>query len=269
MNLSTYQNLIEKVGVSKLDEANKDAYNIVKEGSNNFTDPSLWSEMLADADIKDAYEAHVKALQKIADGSPAPVKKESPAQKSKRKAKTKETMQVIELAKDDKSLNPEVKTKPVKAKKKSAPKKVVAKSKAKPKKTVKKKAVKKVVTKAVKKAMKKEAPKFPVTVKRLSKELQLIKRMASWDGKRKPVNALLLLKRDLEKTLKSNPDRKPVLNDMHNRLKGAIAKAEKAGVKELDIALDKAFKSRLIQNTSNPRPKMKVEYLAGVDTGKK
>jgi len=47
MNLSTYQNLIEKVGLSKLDAANKDTYNIVKEGSANFTDPNLWNEMLA------------------------------------------------------------------------------------------------------------------------------------------------------------------------------------------------------------------------------
>ncbi|HOX84258.1 MAG TPA: hypothetical protein PLS08_14620, partial [Chryseolinea sp.] len=68
--LSTYQNLIEKVGLAKLDPANKDTYNIVKEGSANFSDPNLWNEMLADADIKEVYELHVKALQNLSKEEP-------------------------------------------------------------------------------------------------------------------------------------------------------------------------------------------------------
>ena len=93
--------------------------------------------------------------------------------------------------------------------------------------------------------------------------------MANMDGKKKSVKAVQALYVDLSKTLKTHPDRKPVLNEMHTRLKAAVAAAKKAEVKELNISLDKSFKDKLIENIKSPRPKMKVEYLAGADDGKK
>ncbi|HEY8935101.1 MAG TPA: hypothetical protein VIM65_07765, partial [Cyclobacteriaceae bacterium] len=248
MNLSTYKALVDSIGLSKLNEANKDTYNIVKEGSDNFNDSALWNEMLTDADIKEAYELHIKALEKMAkaESKPANVKvaKERPAKKIE--VKKVATKKVVEK----------------KVAKKLVTKKRVVKRKTSPSK-------RKTKRKAVKKSVKKEEVKFPVTVKRLSKELQLIKRMASWDGKRKTVTAVGLFHRDVQKLLKSNPDRKPILKEISKRLGGALTKAEAAGVKELDITLDAHFKSKLKENVSHPKPKMKVEYLAGLESGRK
>jgi hypothetical protein len=244
--LSSYQNLIETIGLSKLDAANKETYNIVKEGSADFTDPELWKEMLVDADIREAYELHVKALEKLAETKPevkAEMKISKPKKTKPTVARKVKTLRKSEAKKEDPRPTPT----PRKAKMK-----------------VSKKAVRKSVRKTTtKKVDQKKEVKLPVTVKKLSKELQLIKRMAAMDGKRKTVNAIASLHREVGKTLGSNPDRKPVLNDIQNRLKGALSKVEKAGVKELDIKLDPGFKGRLLENIKNPRPKMKVEYLAG------
>ena len=249
--LSTYQNLIEKVGLAKLDPANKDTYNIVKEGSANFSDPNLWNEMLADADIKEVYELHVKALQNLS--------KEEP--KAEMRVDRKEEKK-IKQSRVKQSAKP--KRSPRKAKnnveKKVEPKKSTSK---------RRKKTKKVSVKKAAQAKAKHEVKFPVTVKRLSKELQLIKRLANMDGKRKTVNALTLFHRELKKILNTHPDRKPVLNDMYNRITGAVHKATKAGVKELDITLEKSFKNKLLINVRNPKPKMKVEFLAGLDEKKK
>ena len=249
--LSTYQNLIEKVGLAKLDNANKDTYNIVKEGSANFSDANLWNEMLADADIKEVYELHVKALQNLS--------KEEP------KAEMR-----VERKVDKKIKQPKVKRS---AKPKRSPRKAKAKAEKKmeTKKSTSKKR-KKTKNATARKAFQAKAKpemKFPVTVKKLSKELQLIKRLAGMDGKRKSTNALSLFHRELKKILNTHPDRKPVLNDMYNRITGAVNKATKAGVKEIDVTLEKSFKSKLLSNLHNPKPKMKVEFLAGLDEKKK
>ena len=240
--LTTYQDLIEKVGLSKLDEANKDTYNIVKEGSANFSDPNLWNEMLADADIRDAYELHVKALQRMA--SKTSPKSEKP--KAKPSAPQKEKPAKIHKKK----------VALVKAKKKKAP------NKTKPTKVVKKK------TKATpKKSLKAVKPKvkFPVTVKRFSQELQLIKRFANLDGKQKTVSALHSFHKSLGKTLKQQPDRKPILSDMFNRLKETLHKAESNSITHINVNLEKAFKEKLVTSIKSAKPKVKLEYLAGVE----
>lgn len=233
MNLSTYQNLIEKVGLSKLDAANKDTYNIVKEGSANFTDPNLWNEMLADADIKEAYELHVKKLEILAESKPASMKV-------------------------SKSARPKRSTKPKPA---SAPK-------PEPKPVTKLK-VKRAAKKVAKAKQPATSPKFPVTVKKLSKELQLIKRMANMDGKRKTVGSVTSLQRDVANILKTGPDRKSILTDINSKMKDVLEQATNAGVKELDIKLGKDFKEQLLKNVADAKPKMKVEFLGGVDEKKK
>lgn len=250
MNLSTYKTLIEKVGLSKLDDANSDTYNIVKEGSNDFTDPSLWNEMLLDADIKEAYEMHVNTLQKLSEENFPVKKKETKSAKKKHKVKHKKDIELIKLVKEDVENNPPVSTKK-KATKKASRKKVKAQEKS-----------------VVKKVEKKEV-KFPVTVKRLSKELQLIKRMIGMDGKTKTINSLTLFHRDLKNILDGNPDRKPVLNDMFARMTNAVSMANEADAGLIPVTLEKDFKQRLLENVANPQPKMKVEYLAGTEEPQK
>lgn len=225
MNLATYQSLVEKVGLSKMDAANKDTYNIVKEGSANFTDPNLWNEMLADADIKDAYDLHIKSLESLAEKKSEPAKPKMKVSRSKAKRSTK--------------VKPAPAPKVVKAKVKKAAKKVAAK---------------------------KQEVKFPVTVKKLSKELQLIKRMANMDGKRKTLGAVRSLMHEVEKV--KRPDRKSLMKDIHEKLAGVVLKAEAAGVKELDITLGKEFHSQLVESVKDAQPKMKVEYLAGLEKKK-
>jgi len=243
--LTTYQDLIEKVGLSKLDEANKDTYNIVKEGSANFSDPNLWNEMLADADIRDAYELHVKALQRMTSGT----SRKSDKPKAKPHAAPKE-----KPVKIHKKKAASLKTKKTKAPKKLKPNKVT-KKKAKKAKAAPKKSVK---------AIKPEV-KFPVTVKRFSQELQLIKRFANLDGKQKTVSALQSFHKSLGKTLKQQPDRKPILSDMFNRLKETLHKAESNSITHINVNLEKAFKEKLAKSIKSAKPKVKLEYLAGVE----
>lgn len=234
--LSTYQGLIEKVGLSNLNEANKEAYNIVKEGSSNFTNSELWNDMLSDSDIREAYEMHVKALERLA----------SETITEKEKELEKEFMK-----KADKKA---ARTKSVKTKK--ASRKV-----SKPSKKRVKKAAKRVKT-AKKRTAMKDPVKFPVTVKKFSKEIQLIRRMINMHGKRKGIGSLNSLDRDLQKTLKMHPDRKPVLREIAKRVSSAVTKANEAGVKEVDITLEKDFLEQL-KSANSPKPKMKVEYLGG------
>ncbi len=243
--LTTYQDLIEKVGLSKLDEANKDTYNIVKEGSANFSDPNLWNEMLADADIRDAYELHVKALQRMTSGTST--KSDKP--KAKPDAAPKE--KPVEIHKKKAT---SLKTKKTKPPKKLKPKKIVKKEAKKPKAAPKKSV----------KAIKSEV-KFPVTVKRFSQELQLIKRFANLDGKQKTVSSLRSFQKSLSKTLKQQPDRKPILSDMFNRLKETLHKAESNSITHINVNLEKAFKEKLAKSIKSAKPKVKLEYLAGVE----
>ena len=302
--LTTYQNLIEKVGLSKLDEANKDTYNIVKEGSSNFTDPNLWNEMLADADIREAYELHVKSLESLAreKAEQKAVMKVEPKSKPVQKKKVKPILLTetgkkdnwdrpiykseqgkvyvdISLGKGKREIyavtnsgEPEypiinyriiVAKKPKSKRESKRPRPRVSSSKK------VKKAVKKTVKIAKPKAVVKSDVKFPVTVKRFSKELQMMKRYTNMDGKTKSALSLEMFQRDLAKVLRSSPDRKPLLNDIHARLSGAIQAAKKNAASELKVTLDSTFKSKVVAIIKNPRPKMKVEYLAGVNGDQK
>jgi hypothetical protein len=242
MNLQAYQSLVEKIGVNNLPTQHQDAYDLVKNGSDNFSNNDQWKMMLEDNDIRETYELHVAELKKLQSD-------EKPVMKvSSKKEKTKTTK-----AKKEKKASPlkVVKTEKVKA--------------SKPKKVAKTKRVK--VAKAKSMVNKKEL-KFPITIKKLSKELQMIKRVLNMDGKEKTVNSLTLFHRDLEKLIGTQPDRKPVLNDMFNRLTGVIKSAEKASVENVKINLKEDFKEKLKQQLSHVKPKMKVEYLAGLE-GKK
>lgn len=233
ISLSSYQTLIEKIGLAKLDPANTDSYHIVKEGSANFSDPSLWNEMLSDSDIRDAYELHVKALQKMASKAVSP---NATKQKPKRPVVKKNA---TPKAKNIKSVR--------------QPKPVKTTPKMKPQKSPKKSVIKV-----------KPEQKFPLTMKRFSKELQLLKRFASLDGKQKTVLSLLAFHKFVGKTLKENPDHKSLLKEIFLRLKEALAKADYHQLTHLDVSLDSTFKEKLVSTFSAARPKVKLEYFAGL-----
>ncbi|MBS1489690.1 MAG: hypothetical protein JSS93_04120 [Bacteroidetes bacterium] len=239
--LSTYQNLIEKVGLSKLDEANRDTYNIVKEGSANFTDANLWNEMLADADICDTYELHVKALESMASSSAPPKEKKPKATPSPKKQAAKKIPTEKKTARAEQKKVRQAKAKKVKSKKAASVKK----------------------TKAAKPEM-----KFPVTVKRFSVELQLIKRFVNLDGKQKTTSALGSFHKSLGKTLKSNPDRKPLLSEMSKRLKETLRKAETNNVTHINVSLEKPFKEKLLKSIKGAKPKVKLEFLGELSSTK-
>lgn len=287
MNLSTYQNLIEKVGLSKLDAANKDTYNIVKEGSANFTDPNLWNEMLADADIKEAYELHVKKLESLAESKPASMKVSKSARPKRSAKKKKYSPQSIiwegaktEYRPERMRVNfidgnylvqtfSESQNKWINQKEHADERAAVNDAKDWYKKPVTKTKVKRAAKKVAKAKQPATSPKFPVTVKKLSKELQLIKRMANMDGKRKTVGSVTSLQRDVANILKTGPDRKSILTDINSKMKDVLEQATNAGVKELDIKLGKEFKEQLLKNVADAKPKIKVEFLGGVDEKKK
>lgn len=241
ITLSSYQNLIEKIGLAKLDQANTDSYHIVKEGSANFSDPNLWNEMLADADIREAYELHVKALQNMATSS-------SPSPKTSKQKPGKVAIK---------------KTVPVKSRKTKPNPKLksieVAQQKKKKAKRLPKKPAKVAKTKVVK-----AETKFPLTMKRFSKELQLIKRFAALDGKQKSISSLHSFHKSTGKTLKENPDHKSLIKEIFSRLKEALSKAEDHRLTHIDVILDKTFKERLVKTFSAARPKVKLEYFAGL-----
>ncbi|MCZ8327080.1 MAG: hypothetical protein O9302_03385 [Cyclobacteriaceae bacterium] len=243
MNLQTYQTLIEKIGVDNLPTQHQDAYDLVKNGSANFSNNDQWKMMLEDADIRETYELHVAELKKL-QSEEMPV-----MQVSSRKETTKTKTKVAKPKKEKKASPLKVsKPKPIKTKKIAKAKKLKV---AKPKAT----------------KVKKEL-KFPITIKRFSKELQVIKRVVNMDEKEKTLHSLKLFHRDIEKLLGTQPDRKPVLNDIFNRLTGVIKSVEKANIDKVKITLKEDFKEKLKAQLFQVKPKMKVEYLAGVE-GKK
>jgi len=248
MNLTTYQSLIEKVGVNNLDEANRDTYNIVKEGSDNFSDPALWNEMLIDADIKDAYELHTKTLQQLAKEHPKADMKVSPKDEPKKSEPSKKKVKA-------KAVKVKPKEEPRKAEVKQTPSKKARKKKAKRKAKVKKIKVQKVKAVQV---------KYPVTVKKFSKELQLIRRFANMDKKEKSLKSLQSFHHILSGMLSTDPDRKPILNEVFSRLTSLVEQAQAGAATHVKVKLEKSFKSDLISNIKSAQPKMKVEYLAGV-----
>lgn len=243
ITLSSYQNLIEKIGLAKLDQANTDSYHIVKEGSANFSDPNLWNEMLADADIREAYELHVKALQNMATAS-------SPSRKTSKQKPGKVAIK---------------KTGPVKSRKTKPNPKLKSIEAAQPKKKKAKRLAKKPAKVAKAKAVKAET-KFPLTMKRFSKELQLMKRFTALDGKQKSVLSLHAFRKSLGKTLKENPDHRSLLKEISLRIKEALTKADHHRLTHLDVSLDKTFKEKLLKIFSTARPKVKLEYFAGLPT---
>lgn len=247
MNLTTYQSLIEKVGINNLDEANRDTYNIVKEGSDNFSDPALWNEMLVDADIKDAYDLHTKTLQQLAKEHSKADMKVSPKNESGKKEPGKKKVKAEAKVK--------AKEKPLKAEVKQAPTKKPRKAKTKRKTKGKKVKVQKVKPVQV---------KYPVTVKRFSKELQLIKRFLNMDKKQKSLKSLKSFHRSLEEILNGNPDRKATLVEVFKRMTALVAQADAGGVTHVNVKLDKSHKGDLTSNIKSAQPKMKVEYLAGI-----
>lgn len=105
--------------------------------------------------------------------------------------------------------------------------------------------------------------KYPVTIKRFSRELQLIKQFINIDRKQKSMNALYSFHGAINNMLGKNPDRHAILSEMSTRLTNTINKAEKNELTDVIIKLENSFKERLTRNIMGARPKMKIEYLSG------
>ncbi len=235
MNLNKYQSLIEKVGLKNLNDDERESYNIVEYGSRNFSDPSNWNNMLTDQDIKDIYEAHVKALERMAGKEiekTKPVQSKPKVQREKKPKAKKEPKKVVKTAD------------------KPRPQKKV--------KAIKKRVVKKQVAKA------EPAPQYLVTVKRFSKELQIIKRFLNLDGKQRSMKAMLSFHRSIDFTLKQHPDRQSVLREIYKRLTDFLHTAKSHKLTGVIVNIDTSFKDKLVTNIKSARPKLKIEYLAGV-----
>jgi hypothetical protein len=245
MDLITYQALIRKIGLEKLNEGHKEIYDLVKDGSHDFENPEVWIEMLVSSDVKDIYETHIKELKKLEKG-------EQTSEVENVAVATKPKTKKVKKVKEPKK---KVKPEPKKIKPKKPPVKTKSKAKVKAKRTFAKRILK----------PKPEPVKFPVTVKRFSKELQLMKRFKGMDGKEKSVKGLQLFHNLLKSTLKQHPDHRPVVGEMHKRLSTMLGIVKEKSLTHVIFNIDAGFKDKLVQNIKNARPRLKVEYLAGVE----
>ncbi len=123
-----------------------------------------------------------------------------------------------------------------------------------------------------KKAIKRKATpkpkeeKAPVTVKKLSAELNLIRTFAGWHGKPRKVTAVKSYLKRLETVKKGTnvPSHKSLLNQIASKIKLGLASIEK-GVEQfgkVNITADLLTKCKAA--VKNAKPRLQVQYLSGL-----
>lgn len=160
------------------------------------------------------------------------------------------------------------KTKLPRKKKKAAKKPVAAKKRGTAKKAAKKVVRKVARRKTVRKVANKE--KAPVTVKKLSAELQLIKNFAAWHGKSRKVSTVKAFLKRLE-SVKKNANvssQKSLLGLIAGKIKSGLANLSKDAETIGKVTLTADILDKCKAAVKNAKPRLQVQYLSGLK-GKK
>lgn len=150
-------------------------------------------------------------------------------------------------------------------KKTVAPKKVVTKANGSAKyKAKSKKATPK--TKVKVKVVKLKEPKPPITIKKLSLELQHIKRFASLSGKSVKVSRLKLFLATISKNIKENnyQNHRALITEIATRLDKAIEQLEATEQTSVNVKHSDEIKEKCKAAIANAKVRVRTEYLSGL-----
>ena len=197
----------------------------------------------------------VDALIEIINDALSKAEKVSKAKPIKAERKKRETKPAAKAAPKKKKAAPAVKkAKPRKAKK-AAPAKKPSKKKV---------IAKRVAVKAVK------PPKAPITVKKLSQELQLIKSFAYMKGKNRSVSSVktLLKKVDAAIPIAYVSEQKAILKEIKAKMQPVLDKLAKSITTLTNINISDALYDRCMNVVLAAKPRMTVQYFSGLPSGK-
>lgn len=267
------QNYFEKASVitdvmpSAVKEAHDLAVSLQQDGINPFE--------TGDKDIDETMQLLLKEANKIVSSTNQPIKKvaanETPKQPSKPRAKSTKTankagarstpkkvaVKKVKSNTSARTIKPKTekqKSKPTKSAKRISKKRITQK--------VKRKSTVKVKTVMVKV----KEPKAPVTVKKLSLELQTIKSFIGMDGKTYKRQAITNKQKAVKNALDSGKivDYKTVITDINHRLGNAIDAMDKASATDIKVTLEKEFVNKCKQIVAGAKVRVRTEFLSGL-----
>ena len=127
--------------------------------------------------------------------------------------------------------------------------------------------VRKVAAKVAKAVRKADAAKIPVTVNKKSLELQLIKTFTGMDKKSYTLKAIAAKHTSLKNYFKKGAinDHKAIIQNILIRLTKAKTAMEKQKATDIKTTLDTGFKNKCLDLVKNAKPKLQVNYLAGMN----
>lgn len=210
-----------------------------------------------DREIKETVDNLIKAINKAQEAT-APIKEP----KTKAEPKKRSTAPKKAVKTQAKTKAKEVKVKAKKAVTKTKP---VKRTAAKKKKTISLRA------KLQEKGLV-SLPKAPITIKKLSQELLLIKSFVGMKGKEKSVKVLnTFMKKAKDAVANCNvPSQKEILKEIQTRLRKGLGGLS-GTIKVVKVDIDVTFYNKCKAAIKDAKPRMTVQYLSGLSdsTGKK
>lgn len=122
--------------------------------------------------------------------------------------------------------------------------------------------------KTVVKTIKVKEPKAPVTVKKLSKELQIIKSFVAMNGKRYKTKFVEFKYTQLFNFLPEAVDHKTVIEDIWKRLGNAVKAIKDNNLEEITLNIEPAFITKCTNLVKNAKVRVRTEFLSGASKSK-
>lgn len=268
---SNYFSAVNPALIAKYPGPIKEAHDLAQSLQNDGQDPFT----TGDNDINDVMEALLKAANSFSyapkNTEPKRFKNtqtnENKAQSTPSKAKKAKTPTGNSVAKRI-AKKARVKRVQKTTSTAAAPTKVAVPAKQRPAKTARKKAQRvpsKNSKKVVVKTVKVKEPKAPVTVKKLSKELQIIKSFVAMNGKRYKAKFVEFKHADVAKFLPNAVDHKSVITEVAMKLGNAVKAIKASNLAEITLNIDQAFLTKCTNLVKNAKVRVRTEFLSGVD----
>ena len=238
ISIDNYQDIIGKIGLSKLSDGEKEAHELIKEGSDNFSNLAQLKELMDDPDIGETIQLYFDKLQ----GKLPSEKKEEPAPPAPKKETKPKSNAKPKSAAPRKSAKPKVKAASKKASRKAAKPRT------------------KVITKTVK-----EKPAAHTTVRKIkSPDLQVLTRISNMGKKQQSHETLQRFVTQLDNALSAGKyaDHGGLIKEIHGKLAKMLEKNSDA----YKVQLSEETAAKVAKAISGAKERLRVSFLAGVDS---
>ncbi len=260
ITINNYPNVIKSIGLSKLNQGQKEAHELIVEASDNFKNLSQLKDLMSDPDIKEMVDMYFKQLEKF-----SPVTKES---EKKPKAKVSVSKKSGPAKKKTTAKKSSVKTKRAKPTGRQAKSSKLKARSAKVKAHKKKPVVRKTTAKSKATLIKKQEAKPAIQIKRYSVELALIRRMLNMVGKQKTYRSIELLHMAVKKGITSGKvkDHKGIVSKIASGTNTIMTAMKKSKLDLITVNLKEETKKSMQKIVQGATERLRVSYLSGVNT---